>query len=447
VAKGTSDRDDERLGRRATGTTSENHLRFPRPSELLSLGPQSNVMVQRFRDTVSLSEQQRLVRRSIRELCDDFDRAYWRERAEEGEYPTEFVAELADAGWLGALVPEEYGGAGMDTSEVVVMMEEIAANGGGFSAAQAVHGGIYNSVPLVKYGSDEMKERLLPKVADGEASIQAFGLTEPNAGSESTAIETRAERDGDEYVIDGQKIWTSRVDQSDYLVLVARTTPKSEVEKHTQGISMFLIDLEEAFAQGALDVEPIRKSVSEFVHSYELWFEDLRVPADRLVGEEGEGFYQVLDGLNEERLVIAAECVGLGELAIERAVEYANEREVFGRPVGENQSIQHPLAEAHARVQAAKQMTYDAADASSEADGDSSAELGARAKMSKFLAADACFDAADAAVQTHGGFGVAKEYDVERYFREARLTRLVPITQQLALNYVGENVLGLPRSY
>ncbi|UPV76756.1 acyl-CoA/acyl-ACP dehydrogenase (plasmid) [Halorussus limi] len=400
-------------------------------------------MAHRFRDTLPLSEQQRLVRRSIREICDNFDRAYWRDRAREGAYPREFVDELIDNGWMGALIPEEYGGAGMETSEVVVMMEEIAANGGGFSAAQAVHGGIYNTVPLVEYGSEELKSELLPKVADGEASIQAFGLTEPNAGSDSTSIETRAEKDGDEYVVNGQKIWTSRVDQSDYLVLVVRTTPKSDVEKSTRGISMFLIDLDDALAQGALEMEEISKSVSEFVHSYELWFEDLRVPEENLIGEEGEGFYQVLDGLNEERLVIAAECVGLGELAVERGVEYANEREVFGRPVGKNQSIQHPLADAHARVQAAKQMTYDAADAT----GGSSEEIGARANMSKYLAAEACFEAADAAVQTHGGFGVATEYDVERYFREARLTRLVPITQQLALNYIGENVLGLPRSY
>jgi acyl-CoA dehydrogenase len=400
-------------------------------------------MVHRFRDTVPLSEQQRLVRRSIREICENFDRAYWRERAQEGEYPCEFVDELADNGWMGALIPEEYGGAGMETSEIVVMMEEIAANGGGFSAAQAIHGGIYNTVPLVKYGSSTLKSELLPRVADGRASIQAFGLTEPNAGSDSTSIRTRAEKDGDEYIINGQKIWTSRVDQSDYLVLVARTSPKSEVEKDTRGISMFLVDLDDAVAQGALDKEQIPKSVSEFVHSYELWFKNLRVPDEHLIGEEGSGFYQVLDGLNEERLVIAAECIGLGELAIERAVEYANEREVFDRPIGENQAVQHPIADAHASVQAAKQMTYDAADAT---DG-SSAELGARANMSKYLAAEACFEAADAAVQTHGGFGVATEYDVERYFREARLTRLVPITQQLALNYIGEKVLGLPRSY
>ncbi len=395
------------------------------------------------RDGSLLSEEQRLVQRSIREICDDFDRSYWRECSRAGEYPHEFVDVLGERGWLGVLVPEEYGGAGMGTPEVAVMMEEIAANGGGFSAAQAIHGGIYNTVPLVKYGSDMLKQEVLPSVATGETSIQAFGLTEPNAGSDSTSIETRAERDGDEYVIDGQKIWTSRVDVSDYLVLVARTTPKAEVEKKTRGISMFLVDIEDAEEQGALDIEAIPKSVSESVHSFELWFDRLRVPAANLIGEEGEGFYQVLDGLNEERLAIAAECIGLGELAIERGVEYARDREVFGRAIGSNQAIQHPLAAAHAEVQAAKHLTYDAAERTTE----ESETVGGWANMAKYLAAEACFAAADAAVQTHGGFGVACEYDVERYFREARLTRIVPITQQLALNYIGENVLGLPRSY
>ncbi len=396
------------------------------------------------RDTVRLTEQQRLVRDTIRDICSDFGRAYWRARDTNEEYPTEFVDELADHGLFGALIPEEYEGAGMSTPEAVVMMEEIAANGGGFSAAQAVHGAIYNSAPLVKYASEELKSELLPAVARGETSIQAFGLTEPNAGSESTAIETTAERDGDEYVINGQKIWISRVDQSDYLVLMARTTPLSAVDKRTQGISMFLVDIEEALDDGSMELEQIEKAASGFVHSFEMWLQDLRVDADRLVGEEGEGFYQMLDGLNEERLVIAAECVGLGELAVEAGVEYASEREVFDRPIGQNQSIQHPLAESYARVQAAKQMVYSAASA---VEDDDPKAVGARANMSKYLAADAAFEAADAAVQTHGGFGVATEYDVERYLREARLTRLVPITQELALNYIGENVLGLPRSY
>ncbi|WP_254538522.1 acyl-CoA dehydrogenase family protein [Halomarina litorea] len=394
--------------------------------------------------SLELSQSQRLVRKSIREICANFDREYWRERSSEGEYPHEFVDVLAEEGWMGALIPAEYGGAGMGTPETVVMMEEIAAGGGGFAAAQAVHGGIYNSVPLVKYGSESMKEDLLPRVADGEASIQAFGLTEPNAGSDSTSIETRAEKEGDEWVVTGQKIWTSRVDVSDYLVLVARTTPKDEVEKRTRGISMFLVDVEDAVEQGALEMDHIDKSASEFVHSFQLYFDGLRLPEDALIGEEGQGFYQVLDGLNEERLVIAAECLGLGRLAIDRGVSYANEREVFGTAIGANQAIQHPLAEAFARLQAARQLTYAAANQSASGE---SVDLGAYANMAKFLSADAAFEAADAAVQTHGGFGVATEYDVERYFREARLTRLVPITQQLVLNYIGEKVLGLPRSY
>jgi acyl-CoA dehydrogenase len=394
-------------------------------------------------DTVELTSQQRLVRDSIRDICSGYDDEYWRQRDIDGEYPSEFVDELADNGWFGILVPEEYGGAGMGTPETVVMFEEIAVNGGGFSAAQAVHGGIYNSAPLVKYGSEELKSELLSEVAAGETSIQSFGLTEPNAGSDSTSMETVAEREGDEYVVNGQKIWISRVDVSDYILLMARTTPRSDVEKRTRGISMFLVDLDAALDSGGLEMKPIPKTASNSVHSFELWFDDLRVPAENLVGEEGNGFYQMLDGLNEERLVIAAECIGLGELAIDRGVSYADERNVFGGPIGSYQAIQHPLAEAYARVQAAKSMVYSAADASQEGDED----LGARANMSKYLAADAAFEAADAAVQTHGGFGVAREYDVERYLREARLTRLVPIAQELVLNYIGENVLDLPRSY
>ena len=393
---------------------------------------------------VRLNENQRLVRNSIRNVCEDFDAEYWRSCADTGDYPHEFVGELADRGWMGILIPEEYGGAGMGTTETVVMMEEIAGCGGGFSAAQAIHGGIYNSVSLVKYGSDGMKERLLPEIASGETSIQAFCLTEPNTGSDSTSMSTRAEPDGDGWIINGQKIWTSRLDVTDYAVVLARTTPKSEVEKRTRGVSMFLVDVEAAVADGGLDYEKIPQSGSDFVNSFQVYFDDLRVSGDHLIGQQGDGFYQVLDGLNEERLVIAAECLGLGRLAVERGVEYANEREVFDRPIGKNQAVQHPLAEAYMRVQAAKQLTYNAASASESGSID---DLGALANMSKYLAAEAAFEAADAAVQTHGGFGVATEYDVERYFREARLTRLVPITQQLVLNYVGEKVLGLPRSY
>jgi len=246
-------------------------------------------MAQLLSDAVTLTESQQLVQTSVRDVCSNFDHQYWRNQAEAGDYPREFVDTLVDHGWMGVLIPEAYGGAGMGTQETVVMMEEIAANGGGFSAAQAVHGGVYNSVPIVEYASEELKRDLLPRVADGEASIQAFGLTEPNAGSNSTAIETRAESDGDEYVINGQKIWTSRVDVSDYIVLVARTTPLEDVDKRTRGISMFLVDIDDAIEQGALEMEAIPKSASDFVHSFELWFDDLRVPAENLIGVEGEG--------------------------------------------------------------------------------------------------------------------------------------------------------------
>lgn len=394
-------------------------------------------------DTIELSESQKLVRNSIREICNDFGTEYWRARDETGEYPKEFVDTLGEKGWLGALIPEEFDGPGMTTSEVVVMMEEIGATGG-FAAAQSVHGGIYNIPPIVDYGSEAMKSELLPKFAEGTASIQSLGLTEPNAGSDSTAIDLTAEREGDTYTINGQKIWISRVDYTDYLILMARTTSKSKVDKRTKGISMFLIDINEMRETDGFTMEQISKTAARCVHSYQLWFDDVRVPADQLIGEEGQGFYQLLDGLNEERLVIAAECIGLGEAALAAGVQYAGEREVFGRSIGKNQAIQHPLAKAFADIIAAKQVVYNAAERIHDV---SRTEAGIHANVSKYLAAEAAFEAADIAVQTHGGFGVAREYDVERYFREARLTRLVPVPQELALNYLGTEALDLPRSY
>jgi acyl-CoA dehydrogenase len=395
---------------------------------------------------LDLTDDQRAVRESVRAVCEGFDHAYWRDHARRGEYPHEFVDALAADGWLGALIPERYGGKGLGTEETVVMMEEIAASGAGFGGAQTVHGGIYNSPPVVENATEAQREALLPRIASGDLSIQAFGLTEPDAGSDSPSMETVAERDGDEYVVTGEKYWISRVDVSDYMLLVARTTPRAEVDKRTRGISTFLVDLDDAAAQGRLHRERIEKSASTFVNSYHLTFDGLRVPAENLLGEEGEGFYQVLDGLNEERLVIAAELVGMAELALGKGSDYAADREVFGRPVGQNQGIQHPLAAAHAEVQAARHLTYEAASRSAAGDLPREA-LGARANAAKYLAAEAAFSAADAAVQAHGGRGVAVEYDVERYFREARLSRLVPIAQQLALNYLGERELGLPRSY
>ncbi|MEF8819513.1 MAG: acyl-CoA dehydrogenase family protein [Haloferacaceae archaeon] len=395
---------------------------------------------------LDLTDEQVAVRESIRAITDGFDHEYWRDHARRGTYPQAFVDDLADEGWLGVLIPEEYGGKGLGTEETVVMMEEIAASGAGFGGAQTVHGGIYNSAPIVEYANERQREELLPKIASGEVAIQAFGLTEPGAGSDSPSMETFAERDGDEYVVSGEKYWISRVDVSDYMLLVARTTPKAAVEKHTRGISTFLVDLADAEASSAMTKTPIEKSASTFVNSYHLEFDGLRVPAENLVGEEGEGFYQVLDGLNEERLVIAAELIGMAELALAKGSDYAADREVFGRPVGKNQGIQHPLASAHAEVQAARHLTYEAAARSAAGDLPREA-LGARANAAKYLGAEAAFSAADAAVQAHGGKGIAVEYDVERYFREARLSRLVPIAQQLALNYLGERELGLPRSY
>lgn len=399
--------------------------------------------ISRYMELRELTEQQRLVQRSIREICKEYGPEYWRQKDADAEFPTEFVDTLASDGWLGALIPEEYGGAGMTTSEVVVIMEEIAAVGG-FAAAQSVHGGIYNIPPIVNYGTESMKAELLPEFANGTLAVQSLALTEPNAGSDSTALETVAERDGDEYLVNGQKIWISRVDQTDYLILIARTTPKTDVEKRTDGISMFLVDVADARKTDSFRMQSIPKSAARCVHAFELWFDDLRVPAANLIGEEGAGFYQLLDGLNEERIVIAAECLGLGRAAISAGADYAAEREVFDRKIGTNQAIQHPLAAAYADLSAAKQVVYNAADRIHDV---SRTEAGIHANMSKYLAAEAAYDAADIAVQIHGGFGVAREYDVERYFREARLTRLVPITQQLALNYLGTSALDLPKSY
>jgi acyl-CoA dehydrogenase len=395
---------------------------------------------------LDLTDEQAAVQEEVGDITAGYDHEYWRDHSRQGTYPQEFVDELGDEGWLGALIPEEHGGKGLGTEETVVMMEEIAASGAGFGGAQTVHGGIYNSAPIVNYASEAQREELLPKIASGEVAIQAFGLTEPGAGSDSPSMETFADRDGDEYVVTGDKYWISRVDVSDYMLLVARTTRKEAVEKRTRGISTFLVDLADAEASSAFRKEAIEKGASTFVNSYHLEFDGLRIPAENLVGEEGEGFYQVLDGLNEERLVIAAELIGLGELALAKGSDYAADREVFGRPVGKNQGIQHPLAAAHAEVQAARHLTYEAA-ARSAADDLPREKLGGRANAAKYLAAEAASSAADAAVQAHGGKGIAVEYDVERYFREARLSRLVPIAQQLALNYLGERELGLPRSY
>jgi acyl-CoA dehydrogenase len=391
---------------------------------------------------LEFSEEQRLIQSEIQRICDDYDDEYWREKDRNAEYPMDFVQTLGEQGWLGTVIPEEYDGAGLDTLEASIILEEIAASGAGFNGAMACHGAMFIPRSIINYGSEEMKDELLPKLATGEELLQCFAITEPNAGFDSTAITTRAERDGDHYVINGQKTWCSRLHASDWMVLVTRTTPRDEVEKKTDGISLFLVDIQDAKDQGAIDAEEIEKNIRAAVPSYEVWFEDLEVPAENLIGEEDGGFYQVLDGLNEERVVIAAEAVGLAKVAIDRAVNYANERVVFDRPIGKNQAIQHPLAEAYARMTSARNITYQAARAFKEG-----RDVGEAANIAAYMAREAASEAADAAVQTHGGYGVAVEYDVERFYREARLTHIAPVSDEMILNYLGEHVLNLPRSY
>jgi acyl-CoA dehydrogenase len=391
---------------------------------------------------LEFSEEQRLIRTEIERLCDDFDGEYWREKDRKAEYPMDFVQTLGEQGWLGTVIPEAYGGAGLDTLEAAIILEEIAASGAGFNGAMACHGAMFIPRSILNYGDEEIKSNLLPKFANGEELLQCFALTEPNAGFDSTNITTFADREDDTYVVNGQKTWCSRIHASDYMVLVARTTPREEVSKKTDGMSLFLVDLADAKDQGALDIEKIEKNIRAAVPSYEVWFEDLEIPAENLIGEEGNGFRQVMGGLNEERVVIAAESVGLARASIDKAVQYATEREVFDRQIGKNQAIQHPLADAHARMTSARNITYQAAKAFKRGEN-----VGEAANISAYMAREAAGEAADAAVQTHGGYGVATEYDVERYYREARLARIAPVSDEMILNYLGEHVLNLPRSY
>lgn len=391
---------------------------------------------------LELNEEQRLIQNEVQNICSEFGSEYWQTQDRKAEYPTEFADAITEHGYLGTVIPEEYGGVGMDTLEAAIALEEIAASGAGFNGAMAVHGAMFIPRSIINYGSEEMKETYLPKFASGEEVLQCFSLTEPDAGFDSTNITTRAERDGDRYIVNGQKTWTSRIHASDYMVLVARTTPREEVEKRTHGVSLFLVDIADAKEQDAIQTQKIEKNIRSAVPSYEVWLEDLEVPAENLIGTEDEGFYHVLDGLNEERVVIAAEACGLARVAIDRAVEYGKEREVFDRPIGQNQAIQHPLAEAHARTVSARNITYQAARAFKEG-----RDVGAAANIAAYMAREAASEAADAAIQTHGGYGVAVEYDVERFYREARLTHIAPVSDEMILNYIGEHVLSLPRSY
>ena len=375
------------------------------------------------------------IREEIRKLCRKYPDEYWRKLDKDDEYPEHFVQELTDAGWLAALIPEQYGGSGLTVREASVILEEVNRSGGN---AAACHAQMYIMGALLRHGSDEQKERYLPKIASGAIRLQAFGVTEPNTGSDTTQLETFARRDGDYYIVNGAKIFISRVQHSDMMLLLARTTPAAECPKKTLGLSVFLVDLQQA--GDAVEVRKIDAMINH--ETNQLFFHDLKIPKANLIGEENRGFYYILDGMNAERILVAAESIGDARWFIDRAVTYGKERVIFGRPIAQNQGIQFPLAQAYAQTEAADLMRFRAAELF-----DTSQACGPEANMAKLLCAQAAWAAANAALDTHGGYGFAAEYDVERKFRECRLFSIAPISNNMVLNYVAEHVLGMPRSY
>ena len=376
------------------------------------------------------------IKSAVRALCDSFGENYWRELDQTRGYPTEFVQELTSKGFLSALIPSQYGGSGLGLLEASAIMEEISRSG---AHAGACHAQMYVMGCILRHGSDEQKQAYLPKIAAGELRLQCFGVTEPTTGTDTTSLRTMAVRDGDVYRVTGQKVWISRVEYSDLMVLLARTTPKSEVARKTQGMSAFIVDLKASLGNG-FEYRPIPSMINH--HSCELFFDDLEVPRENLLGKEGEGFRVILDGMNAERILIAAECVGDGRYFIDKASAYAKERVVFGRPIGQNQGIQFPIARCYADMEAAALMVEKAALLF-----DDNQPCGAEANMSKLLASEASWKAGDVALQTHGGFGFATEYHIERKLRETRLYQIAPISTNLILSFVGEHVLGMPRSF
>jgi acyl-CoA dehydrogenase len=376
------------------------------------------------------------LRAALRDLFKRFPDSYFRGVDEARGYPVEFVDALTKAGWLAVMIPQEYGGAGLGLGEASVVMEEVNRCGGN---AGACHGQMYNMGTLLRHGSDEQKRRYLPGIATGDLRLQSMAVTEPGTGTDTTRLKTTAVRKGDRYVVNGQKVWISRVQHSDLMILLARTTPLGEVKRKSEGMSIFVVDLKDAIGKG-LAVTPIRNMVNH--ETNELFFDNLEIPAENLIGEEGKGFRYILDGLNAERTLIAAECIGDGRWFVQRSAAYARERRVFERPIGQNQAVQFPIAESHIEIEAADLMRWQACDLF-----DAHEACGAEANMAKYLAAKASWEAANAAIQTHGGFGFACEYDIERKFRETRLYQVAPISTNLILSYVAEHVLGLPRSF
>ncbi len=376
------------------------------------------------------------IRDAVRALCETFPPDYHRRIDAERGYPEEFVAALTKAGWLAALIPEEFGGSGLGLTEASIIMEEINRSGGNSGAC---HGQMYNMGTLLRHGSEAQKQHYLPQIARGELRLQSMGVTEPTTGTDTTKIKTTAVRNGDRYVINGQKVWISRVQHSDLMILLARTTPLSEVKKKSEGLSIFIVDLREAIGNG-MTVQPIPNMVNH--ETNELFFDNLEIPSENLIGEEGQGFKYILDGLNAERTLIAAECIGDGYWFIDKVTAYAKQRVVFDRPIGQNQGVQFPIAESYIEVEAASLMRFEACRLF-----DARQSCGAQANMAKYLAAKASWEAANACLQFHGGYGFASEYDIERKFRETRLYQVAPISTNLILSYVAEHILGLPRSF
>jgi acyl-CoA dehydrogenase len=376
------------------------------------------------------------VRETVRQLCEGFPGAYWREKDRERAYPTEFVDALTEAGLLASLIPEEYGGAGLPISVASAILEEIHANG---CNGAACHAQMYTMGTLLRHGSEEQRKKYLPGIASGELRLQAFGVTEPTAGTDTTSISTTAVRDGDDYVVNGQKVWTSRAEYSDLMILLARTTPKDKVAKRSDGLSVFIVDMREVVGNG-MTIRPIRTMINHA--TTEVFFDNMRIPASSLIGEEGKGFRYILTGMNAERILIASECLGDADWFIRTASDYARDRKVFGRPIGQNQGVQFPIARAYADTQAARLMVREACRLY-----DAGEPCGAEANMSKMLASEASWAAGEACIQTHGGFGFAEEYDVERKFRETRLYQIAPISTNLILSFIAEHELELPRSY
>jgi acyl-CoA dehydrogenase len=383
------------------------------------------------------TDEQEAIREGVLRLCARFDAEYWRRTDETGQFPEDFVAAMADAGWLGAAMPTALGGSGLGLTEAAIAMQAVTESGAGFSGASALHLNIFGPMPVAKFGSEELRKRAIPRLISGEDKL-CIGITEPDAGLDTTSLTTKAERTNDGYVISGRKVWTTSAQRANKILIIARTTPRDQVKKSTEGLSLFYTD----FDRSRITATPIPKMGRKAVESNSVFIDNLPVPTGDLVGEEGRGFYYLLEGLNPERVLFGAEAVGLGRAALKRAAGYARERIVFGRPIGQNQGVAHPLAKAWAELEAANLMAFKAA-----ALFDAGRECGAEANAAKYLGGEAGFHACETAVLTHGGMGYAKEFDVERYFRESMIARLAPISREMVFNYIAERVLKLPKSY